>query len=247
MVNDQQQLELMAAAPAAPPSPIPTAALTLLEVLTGGIDVTRYLLKFLSPREQRRLLNTSRQLAEMKQYFLFWKLTKAQSNIFYGQPSFRSQLETLVHDPSQQLCLQLAGPEITDVSCLGSVYSLVLRYSDRITDVSALGGVHTLVLAVNNGIADVSALGTVHTLSLWCCGITDVSALCSVCTLTLQDCPGITDLSALGSVHTLTLQCSGITDVSPLGSVHTLTLQWCKGISDERPGWCAYLDFVILP
>ena len=65
------------------------------------MDVTRYLLKYLTPREQRTLLNTSRQLAEMKQHLLFWKLTKDQSEIFYALPSFRSQLEALVHDPSQ--------------------------------------------------------------------------------------------------------------------------------------------------
>jgi hypothetical protein len=85
----------------APPSPIPAAALTLPVLLALGMDVTRYLLKYLTPREQRTLLNTSRQLAKMKPHLLFWKLTYYQCRIFYKQPSFRSQLETLVHDLSQ--------------------------------------------------------------------------------------------------------------------------------------------------
>jgi hypothetical protein len=117
----QQELEQIAA-PVAPPSPIPAAALTLPVLLAQRMDVTRYLLKYLKPFEQRRLLNTSRQLAEMKKHLLFWKLTKDQCKIFYAQPSFRSQLETLVHDPSQQLSLRLDGDDgITDVSCLGNV------------------------------------------------------------------------------------------------------------------------------
>ena len=71
----QEQLEQMAA-PVAPPSPPPAAALTLPVLLAWGVDVTRYLLGYLPPREQRTLLNTSRQLAEMKKHLLFWKLTK---------------------------------------------------------------------------------------------------------------------------------------------------------------------------
>jgi hypothetical protein len=53
-------------------------------------------MKYLTPREQRRLLNPSQQLADVKQHLLYRKLTKDQSKIFYAQTSFRSQLETLV-------------------------------------------------------------------------------------------------------------------------------------------------------
>jgi hypothetical protein len=130
------QQEQQAAAPvAAPPSsPPPAAALTLLEVLAGGIDVTRYLLEFLKPREQRRLLNTSRQLADMKKHLLYWTLTKARYRIFYAQPSFRSQLETLVHNPSQQLCLRFYDDDviITDVSALGDVHTLFLQHTTHL-------------------------------------------------------------------------------------------------------------------
>jgi hypothetical protein len=99
--------KMAAAAVAAPPSPPPEAALTLPVLLAGGMDVTRYLLEYLSPPEQRRLLNTSRRLADMKKHLLCWKLTKDQSRIIYARPSFRSQLETLIYDPSQQLRLRL--------------------------------------------------------------------------------------------------------------------------------------------
>jgi hypothetical protein len=94
------------------------------------MDVTRYLLKFLIPRDQRRLLNTTQLLADMKKHVLFWKLTKHQSRIFYTQPSFRSQLETLVHDPSLQLSIRLdRHVDVADVSCLGNVHTLWLEAS----------------------------------------------------------------------------------------------------------------------
>ncbi len=51
---------------------------------------------------------------------------------------------------------------ITDVSALGGVHTLYLRWCDKITDVSALGGVHTLDLSDFKNITDVSALGGVH-------------------------------------------------------------------------------------
>jgi hypothetical protein len=147
----------------------------------------------------------------MKKHLLFWKLTRDQCRTFSTQPSFRSQLESLVHDPSQQLCLRFVRAGIAEVNALDSVHMLELRYCHGITDVSALGGVHTLTLYFCHGIIDVSALGSVHT-------------------LTLQFCEGITDVSALGSVHTLKLfSCRGISDsnmsaLSTLGSVHALTL-----------------------
>jgi hypothetical protein len=197
-------------------------------MLAGGIDVAKYLLEFLTPREQRSLLDTTPQLADIKKHLLFWRLTKHQSRIFYEHPSFRSQLETLVHDPSQQLSLRFEGG-------LG------------ITEVGVLGGVHTLILFNCDGITDVSALGSVSSLTLWDChNFADVSALGSVYSLSLADCPGITDVSDLGSVHTLSLaDCPGITDVSALGNVCTLDLSGCHGITNvKRLGWCAYLEFV---
>jgi hypothetical protein len=152
MTSAQQGLEQMAAAPAAaPPSPIPAAALTLLVLLAGGIDVTRYLLEFLTPRKQRMLLNTSRELADIKKHLLYWKLTWDQCKIFYAQPAFRSQLEALVHDPSLQLSLRLTGYGITDVSALGNVHTLKLSNCKGVVDVSCLGkrGVQDLMYRAN--------------------------------------------------------------------------------------------------
>jgi hypothetical protein len=111
-----QQPQEQMAAPVASLSPIPGPALTLPVLLAGGLDVTRCLLTFLSPTDQRSLLNTTRLLAEIKQHLLFWKLTKDQCRIIYPQPSFRLQIETLAHDPSLQLCLRFNGDGIADVS-----------------------------------------------------------------------------------------------------------------------------------
>jgi hypothetical protein len=172
-------------------------------LLVGGKDVTRCLLKYLTPREQRILLNTSSLLADVKKNVLYWKLTNVQSSIFYARPSFWSLLKTLVHYPSQQLSLRIEG-DYDDMSALGGVHTLDLEGGVRITDVSNLGGVHTLTLKNCNRITNVSGFGGIHTMSLY-------------------KCPGIRNVSALGNVHTLTLTfCREITDVNALGGVMEL-------------------------
>jgi hypothetical protein len=114
---------------------------------------------------------------------------------------------------------------VRDVSTLGSVHTLDLRYCPDVRDVSALGNVHTLNLSFCTGVRDVSALGNVHTLDLTgCTGVSDVSALGNVHTLYLGGCTGVRDVSALGNVHTLYLTgCTGVRDVSALGNVMKLT------------------------
>ena len=63
------------------------------------------------------------------------------------------------------------------MSALGSVHQINLANCDKITDVSSLGGVHTLNLRYCN-ITDVSNLGKVHTLNLLgCINITEISML----------------------------------------------------------------------
>jgi hypothetical protein len=68
---------------------------TPLSVLADVQDMTGYLLTFLGAKDQRSLLNTSRQLADMKKYLLYWKLTDNHSLRFYENASFRAQLEAL--------------------------------------------------------------------------------------------------------------------------------------------------------
>jgi hypothetical protein len=68
----------------------------------------------------------------MKQHLLFWALTKDQCRIFYAHPSFRSQLEALVHDPSEQLRVWLNGDGITDVGTLAGVHTLSFNGCERL-------------------------------------------------------------------------------------------------------------------
>jgi hypothetical protein len=66
----------------------------------GRIDVTRYLLGFLRPSQQRKLLNTSKRLADMKKHLLYWQLTCAPSRKYYDRNEFRLKISALVSDPS---------------------------------------------------------------------------------------------------------------------------------------------------
>ena len=60
-------------------------------------------------RAEEKPVELERGLAEIKKHLLFWKLTVDQSRIFYALRPFRSQLEALIHDPSQQIHLRLGG------------------------------------------------------------------------------------------------------------------------------------------
>ena len=99
-------------------------------------------------------------------------------------------------------------------------------HCDDITNVSALGSVHTLILLFCSGIKDVSALGSVNSLTIAACkNIIDISTLKSAHTLTLRHCSGIKDVSALGSVNTLTLWgCPNIKDVSAYHEVDLVNI-----------------------
>jgi hypothetical protein len=77
--SHQQPSSSAAAAPVAVVLPHALQDLTLLRVLEQVQDVTKYLMQFLSPKEQRTLLNTSRRLTDMKKHLLYWKLTKTLS------------------------------------------------------------------------------------------------------------------------------------------------------------------------
>lgn len=121
----------------------------------------------------------------------------------------------------------------TFAQCLGRVQRRTLCCFNELTDVSSLGTVHTLVLEECESLTDVAALGSVHTLTTRCCPISDVSALATVHTLTLESLYNVTDVSALATVHTLALLfCRGVMDVSALGAVHTIDLTGCENVTD---------------
>ena len=133
----------------------------------------------------RGLCDTCLLLSTSKKY-INYKLNKKYSLMYYDDILFRSNILNKIFNPIKQLYINLSCCQnITDVSALGNVHTLVLRYCDNITDVKAKN-IHTLDLSNCRKITDVSALGNVHTLDL-------------------RDCKNITDVSMLGNVHNLIL------------------------------------------
>jgi len=126
-----------------------------------------------------------------------------------------------------KLKLTLFGMKnLTDVSMLGRVHTLNLKYCINLSDVSMLGNVYDLNLSECYSVSNVSMLGRVHTLNL-------------------SHCDKIKDVSKLGGVHTLILKyCDGIKDVSMLGNVHTLNLSGYKHIKNY---FSFLLSFSLLP
>jgi hypothetical protein len=181
--------------PASPPAAPP--GLSLLALLEGGVDVSRCLLTFLHPREQRRLFNTCTRLADVKKHLLFWPLTIKRSKMFYTYPSFRAELEALMSDPGLQLqltfrrhmlhCDHKAGaPNTGDESCLRNVHTVNWMDMDHLSSVSNFANVNTL--------------------NLWRCPyVTDVRPLSGVHCVNINGCRGIRNLDGLGKVQLLTI------------------------------------------
>ena len=68
--------------------------------------------------------------------------------------TFRNYIYSRVQFPSMQISLKLSHCDVTDVSALWNVHTLILRYCSGKPDVSALGKVHTLLLWNCSKIAD---------------------------------------------------------------------------------------------
>ena len=109
----------------------PWPQLTLPFLLADGHDIAKYLMKFLTPKYQRSMLNASRQLADTKRHLLYWKLNIAQSHMYYESPMFRKNVrQDLVVNPGQQVSLTLNDCDnLPDLSVVGNVHKLVLDNS----------------------------------------------------------------------------------------------------------------------
>jgi hypothetical protein len=172
-------------------------------------DIYRVLEGYLARSEFQAFLHTNKHALNEYIGYRFISLTKKYSIIYNENDKFRARILSLIINPRRQLSLNISWTNITDVSALGRVHTLMLSNCQKISDVSALGRVHTLDLSFCSLITDVSALGGVHTLDLTLCSlITDVSALGGVHTLHLSHCSGVTDVSKCTHWSYLTAQVS---------------------------------------
>ena len=175
---------------------------SLVGVFREVHDLTKYLLRFLGPRDQRSFLNASRGLADMKRHLLYWKFNEAQSREYYERPMFRRYVqELLVNDPSRQVALQFNGDtDLGALSVLGNVHALTLSNITTAIDVAGLGNLTFVTIRACPDIVNLAAVGSVHNVSLESChGITDVGGLGGVRNLKLVCCRNLSgDLSGLG-------------------------------------------------
>ena len=131
-------------------------ALALLDVA----DMVTCINEYLNEKDIRSLMNTSKQLADMKKLHVYWNLTYDRSACYYYDPAFRRQLHQLMLNPNTQITLRFSTtkPSSSDSPnfiYLGNVHQLIIDDSPHITDVSALSHVHSLNLSGCNGITDV--------------------------------------------------------------------------------------------
>jgi hypothetical protein len=118
--------------------------------------------------------------------------------------------------------VDLSFTSVTDVSMLGLVEFLILRYCAGITDVSKLGRQTRLDLSFTS-VRAVSHLGDVQSLSLSHTNVDDATGLGDIYDLNLNY-TNVADVSMLGGVSILHLQGTPIQDVSSLGIVTVLDI-----------------------
>ena len=95
---------------------------------------------FLSRKDFRSLLSTSKKMKYSKYKYQYLNLNKESSKLFASNQEngklFRSEVLLQIANPNKQLSLNLYNcQEIKDVSMLGNVHTLNLRYCHGITDV----------------------------------------------------------------------------------------------------------------
>lgn len=112
-----------------------------------------------------------------------------------------------------------------DVNMLGDLFSLTIRMGKHIHDISGLGMVYNLNLKYfkNMNVTNISALGGVHNLNLESTNTNSVVALGTVDIINLRH-TSINNIDNLGSVRHLNLGCNVINNVSNLGAIDHLNL-----------------------
>jgi hypothetical protein len=113
--------------------------------------------------------------------------------------------------------VDLSFTSVTDVSMLGSVEFLTLRYCAGITDVSKLGQQTKLDLSLTS-VRVVSHLGNVQSLNLSHTHVDDATGLADIYNRNLNYTT-VSDVSMLGGVFILHLQGTLIEDVSSLNNM----------------------------
>eukprot|EP00039_Didymoeca_costata_P002209 m.58255 g.58255 ORF g.58255 m.58255 type:complete len:512 (+) comp11167_c0_seq1:66-1601(+) len=125
--------------------------------------------------------------------------------------------------------LCLANLNITDVSLLGNIHTVVLEECNSVVNVDALATVNTLTIIRCQGIVDIATLGTVHTLKLTFCVNLKVASLLPPIMImemyledfTLED----EALQLLSGINTITFRDCVIGSVQPLQyNVQSLSL-----------------------
>jgi len=142
-----------------------------------NIDLFRYINEY---TDLRSLCDTCLLFTTLKKY-IYYKLNREYSLMYYDDILFRTIVLSKIFNPSKQLHLNLSSCDyITDVIVLGNVYYLNLSYCENIINVIA-DNIYNLDLSYCKNIINVIAKN-VHNLNL-------------------RKCIKITDVSALGGVH----------------------------------------------
>ena len=90
-----------------------------------------------------KLLNSTKLLKNVKKKFIYRKLNKIYSLEYYNDEEFRNIIHNSITNPNKQISLNLSQcNNITDVTALWNVHTLILWGCENIIDVSALGNVH---------------------------------------------------------------------------------------------------------
>jgi hypothetical protein len=231
--------------------------------------IVHNLIIYLSKRELKRILNTSRELFEdIKYETIRFKLS---ANIYFQNHKFWTWLRMKLKHPEIQLHLHydfasgresdiwtqvLKEKDMTLTVDYGTSVSLPSRKLNRFPVISIEHNCRIkkfdgpllqrkLTLIGFSRLSDVTNLSRVQELELRTCSrVRDVNSLGKLTKLVIDHCDQVADVSHLGNIPDLTIvSCPGIRDVSALQNNKVLIITDCLNIS---PGTARFENVVSL-
>jgi hypothetical protein len=221
--------------------------------------IVHNLIIYLSKRELKRILDTSRELFEEIKYETIH--FKVPANSYFQNHKFWKWLRNKLNNPENQLrlrydrvstregdiwsqVLEEKGTELT--VDYGTSVSLPSRKLNRFPVISIEHNCRIkkfdgpllqrkLTLIGFSRLSDVTNLSRVQELELRTCHkVQDMSSLGNLTKLEIYCCEQVVDVSQLGNIPDLTLVgCQGIRDVSALKNNNSLNIRNCSNISPE--------------
>jgi hypothetical protein len=254
----------------------PDETATRCWLLSISEDIFYLFQYFLSNKDYKSFLNSSKQFTKIKINTLQYRLNSKDAISFCDDQSFREIVLSRLKDKSRQLSVDISyfpketgvfqnlnylsgcksvrlniwEPPTSVFATLCNIQNLHLYGMSQFTSFPYLKNVKKLTLVSFFELTDVSQLFDVSEITLiHCKALTDISGLSKAVSIHLQDCERLTDISSLGTHQKkISIINCPVVEVNQLSKVSFLSFTDCKAINNiEELGNVAHLELINCP